>query len=85
MVDAGLSDLAAGQETAESLLVSLAAPRLTREGVPVPRRTIPDAESRLYRLLEKADEDLAHARYLALKRQMVSFADACSAARVIED
>ena len=77
MVDKGLSDLAASIETVESLLVSLAAPRLAREGVPVPRRTFPDAENRLYRLLEKADDDLAHARYLALQRQMVSFADAC--------
>ena len=85
MVDAGLSALAAGEETVESLLVSLAAPRLAREGVPVPSRTFPDAEIRLYRLLEKADEDLAHARYLALERQMVSFADACATARAIKE
>lgn len=85
MVDAGLSALASGEETVESLLVSLAAPRLSREGVPVPRRTLPDAESRLYRLLQTADEDLAHARYLALERQMVSFADACAGARTINE
>jgi hypothetical protein len=78
LIDAGLSDLAAGRESAESLLVSLAAPRLLREGVPVPRETFPDAESRLYRLLERADETLAHARYNALRRQVVSFADACA-------
>jgi hypothetical protein len=81
LVDTGLSDLAAGRETAGSLLVSLAAPRLIREGVPVPRETIPDAETRLYRLLERTDEGLAHARYNALRRQIVSFADACARMR----
>ncbi len=85
MVDTGLSALAAGEVTVESLLVSLASPRLAREGVPIPHRTFPDAESRLYRLLQKADEDLAHARYLALERQMASFADACAAARTIKE
>ena len=85
MVDAGLAALAAGQETVESLLVSLAAPRLAREGVPVPRRTFSDAEMRLYRLLERANEDLAHARYLALEREIVSFANACARARAIEE
>jgi hypothetical protein len=81
VIDEGLAALASGRETAESLLVSLAAPRLVREGVPVPRETLPDAEMRLYRLLERTDEKMAHARYLALERQVVSFADACRSAR----
>ena len=35
LVDEGLADLACGRTSAASLLVSLAAPRLRREGVPV--------------------------------------------------
>ncbi|HET6362075.1 MAG TPA: hypothetical protein VFH11_08455 [Gemmatimonadota bacterium] len=82
LVDAGLAALAAGEESVESLLVSLAAPRLKREGVPIPRDVLEGAEDRLYRLLERADADLAHAHYLAYLRQIVSFADACASARV---
>jgi hypothetical protein len=81
LVDAGLAALAAGHETAESLLVSLAAPRLRREGVPVPADVLPDAETRLYQLLGRTNRDLAHARYLAYLRQAASFADACTGMR----
>ena len=81
IVDAGLADLARGQVTVESLLVSLAAPRLRREGVPVgPPQT--DPEDRLYRLLAERGGDLAHARYGAYRRQVVSFADACRVVRL---
>lgn len=82
MIDRGLDALAAGRETVESLAVSLAAPRLRREGVPVPAATPPDADRRLYRLLEQTHGALAHARYLAHLRQVASFADACRLARV---
>jgi hypothetical protein len=82
LVDTGLADLAAGVESVGSLLVSLAAPRLQREGVPVPRALMSDADVRLYRLLEREHGELAHARYLAHLRQVESFADACSAVRV---
>jgi len=81
VIDRGLDALAAGAETMESLAVSLAAPRLRREGVPVRRKTIPDADHRLYRLLEEAHGALAHARYLAHLRELASFADACRVAR----
>ncbi len=81
MVDAGLADLAAGRSTAESLAVSLAAARLRREGVPV-GAIEPDAESRLYKLLCERAPELAHARYGAHLRRLVSFADACRFARV---
>jgi len=81
-IDAGLAALAAGEESIESLLVSLAAPRLKREGVPLPRDVFPDADVRLYRLLEHTEGDLAHARYLAYLRQAASFADACANARL---
>jgi hypothetical protein len=76
IVDAGLSHLAAGIESPQSLAVSLAAPRLRREGVPV-GAALPDADDRLYALLSKTQGDLAHARYLAWLEQMASFADAC--------
>lgn len=81
LVDTGLADLAAGRVTVESLLVSLAAPRLRREGVPVsPVHTAP--EDRLYTLLSRSEGDLAHARYGAYLRQVGSFADACRTARL---
>ncbi len=82
LVDAGLADLAAGVESVGSLLVSLAAPRLKREGVPIPREVMGEADVRLYRWLEREHGELAHARYLAYLRQAESFADACSAVRV---
>jgi len=82
IVDAGLDALASGVSSVESLAVSLAAPRLRREGVPLPDHVIPDAELRLFRLLEQSSGELAHARYLAYLRQVASFADACSAARM---
>ncbi|MFQ5512556.1 MAG: hypothetical protein ACE5EO_11980 [Candidatus Krumholzibacteriia bacterium] len=81
-IDAGLAALAAGEESIESLLVSLAAPRLRREGVPLPQVVFADADIRLYRRLERTGGDLAHARYLAWLRQAASFADACANARV---
>jgi hypothetical protein len=79
-VDAGLADLAHGRETAESLALSLAAPRLRREGVPV-GAVLEDPERRLFERLSKTEGDLAHARYNACLQQMVSFADACRIAR----
>lgn len=84
IVDTGLADLATGKLTLESLLVSLAAPRLRREGIPVgPGHDHP--EENLYNLLAGNAEDLAHARYSAYLRIMVSFADACPLARLNGD
>jgi hypothetical protein len=76
IVDTGLKHLATGIESPQSLAVSLAAPRLRREGVPV-GDALPDADERLYALLSRTEGDLAHARYLAWTEQMSSFADAC--------
>jgi hypothetical protein len=81
IVDAGLADLASGDTTTASLLVSLAAPRLRREGVPV-ARVHDNPEQRLYDLLAQQAGDLAHARYGAYLRRIVSFADACRGARL---
>ncbi len=76
IVDVGLADLAHGKVSAESLAVSIAAPRLRREGVPV-GATHADPEERLYDLLSRRSPGLAHARYGAYLKQMASFADAC--------
>jgi hypothetical protein len=84
-IDVGLADLAADKESVESLVVSLAAPRLKREGVPVPGQPFGDASRRLYRLLEASSGELAHARYSAWLRQAASFADACADARTDGD
>ena len=81
MVDTGLADLASGRISVESLLVSLAAPRLRREGIRVPRAH-ENAEERLYHLLEETEGELAHVRYSAYLRQMSSFADVCRNARL---
>lgn len=80
LVDDGLAGLAEGRTTVESLLVSLAAPRLRKEGVPVVR-TEEEPEERLFALLSTRYGELAHARYTALLRQISSFADACRTAR----
>ena len=81
LVDAGLSDLADGKVTVESLLVSLAAPRLEREGIPL-SPVLANPEERLYRMLSRSAGELAHARYGAYVRQLSSFADACRQARM---
>ena len=84
IVDAGLADLAAGKATVESMLVSLAAPRLRREGVPV-GTVHENPEETLYDMLARSEGDLAHARYGAYLRRVVSFADACRGARLSRD
>jgi hypothetical protein len=82
IVDTGLAHLAGGTVSTESLAVSLAAPRLRREGVPVPIGAVQaDPENRLYDLLSARAGDLAHARYAAYLEQIVSFADACCLVR----
>ncbi|HEY7671937.1 MAG TPA: hypothetical protein VIC71_06950 [Gammaproteobacteria bacterium] len=80
IVDTGLAHLALGTISAESLVVSLAAPRLRREGVPV-GRVQTDPENRLYERLSTTMGELAHARYAAYLQQIASFADACCFAR----
>jgi hypothetical protein len=79
-IDIGLADLAAGRTSLESLLVSVAAPRLRREGIPV-GETLANAEDQLYDMLVQTSGDLAHARYLAWLKVAESFANACGTAR----
>ena len=73
LIRKGLKDLETGQETLESLLVSIGATRLRQAGVPVPDHVFRDADRRLYDLLAKDGEDEAHGRYNALVRRLVSF------------
>ena len=69
----GLSDLAAGRQTAAALLVLIGAERLRRGGVDVPTSDADDPEHALYELLAGEDADSAHSRYNALIRRLVSF------------
>jgi hypothetical protein len=72
LVAKGLRDLERGIETAESLLVSIGAPRLVALGLVV-SAPFHDAEIRLYRLLAQEHGAAAHAQYNALVRRLVSF------------
>ena len=72
LVTAGLEDLRRGVASANALLVSIGASRLRESGLPVPA-PIPDANERLYTLLEREHGDGAHSRYNALIRRLVSF------------
>jgi hypothetical protein len=72
LVLAGIEALQRGEETVESLLVSIGAPRLRQLGLELPD-TAPDPEVRLFRLLERQSLDDAHGRYNALIRRLVSF------------
>lgn len=77
LVERGLDDLRHGRVTAESLLVSIGAPRLRLSGLEVPS-PLADPEHRLYALLAEEDSDAAHGRYNALVRRLVSFERALS-------
>lgn len=81
IVDRGLADLAAERTTEESLLVSIAGPRLRREGIAFGALE-PDPERRLYEMIERTAGDLAHARYTARVRRIASFADGCRLVRI---
>jgi hypothetical protein len=75
LIDRGLSDAAAGRETAAALLVTIGAPRLRRAGLSVPAglERGEAAELRLYRCLRAAVPREAFGRYNALLRELVSF------------
>jgi hypothetical protein len=73
LIRKGLSDLAGGVESVESLLVLVGAPRLRRIGFDVPGDTPFLPEDRLYAMLAEEDSDSAHSRYNALIRRLVSF------------
>jgi len=72
LVAQGLTDLVAGVDSVEALLVSIGAPRLRQAGIDVPR-TLAAPEDALYRNLAERYGDDAHSRYNALIRRLVSF------------
>lgn len=79
----GLRDLEQGEESTDSLLVLIGAPKLRSLGVAVPAHTHPSSpEHRLYARLSAEDGRTAHSRYNALVRRLVSFerALACASA-----
>lgn len=69
----GITDLEAGRETVESLLVSIGATRLRRAGLTIPNPTFDSPEHRLYKMLAAENSDSAHSRYNALVRRLVSY------------
>jgi hypothetical protein len=79
LIEAGLADLERRNESIESLLVSIGAPRLAALGFEVVE-PFPSAEHRLYERLHRDDPDAAHSRYNALIRRLVSFERAAECA-----
>ena len=79
LVEKGVTDLRAGRETIESLLVSIGAGRLRAAGIDVPEGP-PQPDHRLYQLLAQLFGDDAHGRYNALIRRLVSFERAAECA-----
>jgi hypothetical protein len=75
LVAKGLEDLASSSVTVESLLLSIAAPRLRDLGVPVVK-PLSDPEHRLYERLARENPDSAHSRYNALLRRLTGFESA---------
>lgn len=75
IIKKGLQDLEKNEETLESLLVSIASPRLRRLGFQV-NHPYSDAENKAYRLLAKNNPDNAHSQYNAFIRLLVSFSRA---------
>lgn len=74
LVSAGLSDLRAGRESIEALLVVSAAERLRTVGINVPGRWRDDVPERLYTLVVgQVGEGPAHSLYNALRRRLASF------------
>ena len=80
LIDKGLDDLSRGEETVESLLVSIGAPRLRSLGVEFTAR-FENPEHRLYFLLSREHGDNAHGQYNALVRRLVSYERALACAR----
>jgi hypothetical protein len=76
LVQRGVRDLAAGTLSAEALLISRFAGRLSDVGVRLPAAPIPDAERRLYQLLAERNGLGAHSAYNSLTRRLVSYLNA---------
>lgn len=73
IIEQGLIDLAAGEETIPALLVAIGAPKLRRLGLPVPEKLPSTPEHRLYHKLAEKNSDSAHSKYNAWIRRLVSY------------
>lgn len=75
LIRSGLSDIASGRETIESLLVLIASPKLAECGIPLPADAgdALNADYRLYARMQSIHGNEAHSQYNALLRQLVSF------------
>ena len=77
LVRQGLAELAQGIITDYSLLVLLAAPRLTRLGISIPAAPCAGPfEHRLYERIEERLGPAAHSYYNSLLRRVASYAHA---------
>lgn len=77
LVEQGLADLSADRVTDCSLLVLIAAPRLERLGIQIPKQAFSQpCEHQLYARLEERLGAAAHSYYNSLIRRIVSFARA---------
>jgi len=77
LVEQGLADLSQNRLSDSSLLVLIAAPRLERLGIHVPKRPFPRPyEHQLYDRLDQRLGAGAHSHYNSLIRRIVSFAHA---------
>lgn len=72
LIERGVADLDAGEETVEALLVSIGATRLQSAGIAL-SSPIASPEHKLYLLLARERGDAAHSAYNALVRRLVSF------------
>jgi hypothetical protein len=80
LVNAGITDLAAGRLTIESELVRSASDRLRGLGLIVP--PVDDQTNQLYALIEaEVGPARAHGRYNALRRRLTSFLRTAPGAR----
>jgi len=73
IIQQGLIDLAAGEETIPALLVAIGPPKLRRLGVPVPANLPSTPEHRLYHKLAETNSDAAHSKYNAWIRRLASY------------
>ena len=74
LVEPGFSDVAAGRETIEALLVASAVERFAEVGRPLSTIVPDDLSLRLYRLIEASvGDDQAHSHYNAIRRRLVSY------------
>jgi hypothetical protein len=72
LIERGIADLDARQETIEALLVSIGAPRLRSLGFELDS-PFESPEHRLYLRLAREKGNAAHSAYNALIRRLVSF------------